>query len=51
MAEAQVNVAVVGASTALRQRLQETVESNRITLNLRQQQQLTAVKAAKALGR
>lgn len=49
MADAQVNVAVSGGGVdALRQRLQETVEANRIALNLRQQNQLTTAKAAKA---
>lgn len=48
MASPQVNVAVVGGSSGLRQRLQELVDGNRIAMNLRQQGQLTAVKAAKA---
>lgn len=46
MASPQVNVAVVGGSSGLRQRLQELVDANRIAMNLRQQSQLTAVKAA-----
>ena len=40
MADAQVNVQVQGGTNvaALRQRLQDVVEANRIAMNLRQQQ-------------
>lgn len=49
MADAQVTVAVRGGGVeALRQRLQEVVDGNRIAMNLRQQNQLTTIKAAQA---
>lgn len=50
MADAQVNVQVSGGGTSdLRQRLQEQVDANRIAMNLRQQNKLTAVKTAMML--
>lgn len=50
MAQPQVNVTMGGGSgmEALRQRLQESVEANRIALNLRQQSQQTTAKALRA---
>lgn len=49
MADAQVNVSVNdGNITALRQKLQEVVDANRIALNLRQQNQTVVIKASKA---
>lgn len=49
MAEAQVNVQVQGSANvaALRQRLQEVVEANRIAMNLRQQQRMLEVKVSR----
>ena len=50
MADAQVNVQVSGGGTSdLRQLLQERVEANRIAMNLRQQDKITAAKTAKLL--
>lgn len=49
MADPQLKVSVnSGGVEALRQRLQEVVDGNRIALNLRQQNVLTAAKAVKA---
>jgi hypothetical protein len=49
MADAQVQVQVNGSNrtAALRQRLQEVVEANRIALNLRQQQRNLEVKVSR----
>lgn len=49
MADAQVNVQVSGGNgtAALRQRLQEVVEANRIAMNLRQQQRILEAKVSR----
>lgn len=49
MADAQVQVQVNGSNgaAALRQRLQEVVEANRIVLNLRQQQRNLEIKVSR----